>query len=67
MSKHGCHNRPPFRDWHHAQDGYHANTTSRVQRLVQIPHVMTRDCQYTKQEPGDQRCAGCCHQQKDQK
>lgn len=65
---HGCHNRPPFRDWHHAQDGYHRMSKpeagTRLPRIVQIPHVMTRDCQYTKLNPTDAGCTDCCHREK---
>lgn len=36
-----------------------ANT--RLPRIVQIQHVMTRECQYTKLNPDDPQCAGCTH------
>lgn len=65
---HGCHNRQPFKDWYYAQDGYQPmssdKATSRLPRIVKVPHVMTRDCQYSKHTT-DARCAGCCHQQKE--
>lgn len=65
---HGCHSRPPFNDWHHAQDGYHRMSKpeagTRLPRIVQIQHVMTRDCQYTKHNPSDAGCTGCNHQSK---
>jgi len=64
---HGCHNRPPFRDWHHAQDGYwpmsKPEAGTRLPRIVQVPHRNTTDCQYTKLNPTDQACQGCKHQQ----
>lgn len=70
MTPHGCHNRPPLRDWHHAQNGYwpmsKPEAGTRLPRVVQVPHVMTRDCQYTQHQPQDERCAGCCHQKVEQ-
>ena len=61
---HGCHNRQPFRDWHMAQDGYTSSrpdADTRLPRMVKVPHTMTRECQYTKQNPTDAGCAGCAH------
>lgn len=67
LKKHGCHNRPEFKLWHHAQDGWHPmskpEAATRLPRIVLIPHVMTRDCQYTGENPNDAGCAGCQHQQ----
>ena len=64
---HGCYSRPPFRDWHHGQDGWHPmskpEASTRLPRIVQIPHVMTRECQYTKLNPNDPQCKDCVHQQ----
>ncbi len=37
---------------------------TRLPRIVQIPHVMTTDCQFTKHNPTDPGCAGCNHQSK---
>ncbi len=66
MKLHGCHSRPPFKPWHHAQDGYHPMSKpeagTRLPRIVQIPHRNTTDCQYTQLNPTDPGCAGCCHQ-----
>ena len=60
-----CHNRKPFNPFHHAQDGYYANSASRLQKLVDVPHVMTTDCQYTKTDLGktDPKCEGCKHKE----
>lgn len=58
----GCHNRPPFREWHMAQDGYTASrpdADTRTPRMVKVPHRLTTDCQYTKHNPNDPQCAGC--------
>ena len=62
---HGCHNRPTFREWHMAQDGYtlsRQDADTRRPRMVKVMHTMTRDCQYTKQNPTDAGCTGCNHQ-----
>lgn len=65
MSIYGCHNKPrPVKDspiW--VQDGYVTNEdgTQRIDRMVQIPYVMSTDCQYTKMHPNDPHCAGCVH------
>lgn len=65
---HGCYDRPPMRETYPTQDGYwptsRPDAGTRLPRIVQIPHVMTRDCQYTKHNPTDPGCAGCKHQQK---
>ncbi len=37
---------------------------TRLPRIVQIPHVMTTDCQFTKHNPTDAGCTGCNHQSK---
>lgn len=69
MKRHGCYDRQPLRDWHHAQDGYwpmsKPDAASRLPRIVQIPHVMTRECQYTLHNPTDAGCTGCKHQSKE--
>lgn len=66
MKPHGCFNRQDFKPWHHAQDGYWPMSKdeagTRLPRIVQIPHQMTTDCQYTKLNPTDQACKGCKHQ-----
>ena len=66
---HGCYDRPPMRETYPVQDGYlppsRPDAGTRLPRIVQIPHVMTRDCQYTQHQPQDERCAGCCHQKKE--
>lgn len=48
-----------------AQDGYTASrpdADTHTPRMVKVNHTMTRDCQYTKQNPKDPQCAGCEHQ-----
>jgi hypothetical protein len=68
MKHHGCHNRQPFKPWHHAQDGYHPMSKpeagTRLPRIVQIPYRNTTDCQFTRLNPNDPGCAGCTHQKK---
>ena len=74
MSLYGCHNKPrpeygaPIlvqQYWHqmsgHASDG----TIGLLARMVDIPYVMSTDCQYTKQHAGDPQCAGCSHRAKE--
>lgn len=65
---HGCMNRPPMKDWYHAQDGYwqmsKPEAGTRLPRIVRIPHRNTTDCQYTQLNPTDPGCAGCNHQKK---
>lgn len=68
IHRHGCFNRSAFAAYHQAQNGYwpasKPEAGTRLPRIVQIPHVMTRDCQYTKHNPTDAGCAGCNHQSK---
>ena len=68
----GCHNRKPFHPFYHAQDGYKQKKlmpgfvdSTRHDNVVQIPHVMTKDCQYTKTDLGktDLKCEGCKHKE----
>lgn len=63
MTRPGCFNRPPLRESHQAQDGYHQNMASRIPRMVQVPHRNTTDCQFTKLNPNYAGCTGCCHQE----
>lgn len=58
----GCHSRPPFREWHMAQDGYTSSrpdSDTRTPRMVKVPHVMSRDCMYSKLNQEDEGCYGC--------
>jgi hypothetical protein len=62
----GCHNRAEFADFHLSQDGYTSSrpdANTRLPRMVKTPHVLTRDCQYTKTELGqkDAGCINCKH------
>lgn len=63
--KHGCHNRWPFNESYDAQDGYVTMEISgekvRVAKVVEVPHTMTTDCQYTKANQNDLKCFGCSH------
>lgn len=67
--RHGCFNRSEFAGSYQAQNGYwpmsKPEAGTRLPRVVQVPNVMTRDCQYTQHQPQDERCAGCCHQKKE--
>lgn len=68
MSRYGCHSKPrptagaPIE----VQDGYIENLfgRDRIDRIVEIPYVMTVPCQYTVRHPADPECAGCPHQSK---
>lgn len=42
------------------RDGFGAPHRTPV--MVEIHHVMTTECQYTKQHAADPGCAGCQHQ-----
>ena len=64
--KYGCHNRSDYAPYHMAQDGYTSSkpdSDSRLPKMVKVPHVMTRDCQYTLTELGkvDSKCNHCKH------
>jgi hypothetical protein len=74
MSLYGCQNKPrpeygaPLlvqQGWNqmsgHADDG----TIGLLTRMVEIPYVMSTDCQYTKQHASDPQCMGCIHQAKE--
>jgi hypothetical protein len=52
-----------------AQDGYTSSrpdASTRLPRMVKVPHRNTTECQYTKENPADPACAGCCHQKGEQ-
>lgn len=63
--KHPCQNRLPFNAHYTAQDGYVTLEISgekvRLAKVVEVPHTMTTDCQYTKTNQHDPKCFGCCH------
>lgn len=72
MDKNGCHNKPrPVASavTHQAQAGWSVTfrdgfgTPQRVPVYVDVRHVMTTECQYTKTTP-DPRCSGCVHELK---
>lgn len=60
MKPYGCHNRPAMTaETYPAQDGHvYLDDETRAQRVTQIKHVMTTECQYSKQV-NDLRCADC--------
>lgn len=58
MTKNGCYNRGEFVTEFFVQDGYNADGT---RKMVPIPFINTRDCQYTITTP-DTRCEGCSWQ-----
>lgn len=54
--KYGCHNRADYKP-------YHIPTGAENSKKYRIPHVMTKDCQFTKTELGkvDPKCDNCIH------
>lgn len=59
MKPHGCHNRPPLRTRAMVQDGWFLDGVTRMPRMIAIPDPMTKECQYTKLNPKDERCKNC--------
>ena len=63
MKPYACYNRPPFKTSAIAQDGWYMDGVTRCPRLVTVKHVMTTECQYSRDPMGygqrDERCAGC--------
>ncbi len=57
----GCYNRQPFAPHQRVQDGYIETSSGRIDRIVDMPHAMTKDCQYTHSDLGqaDAGCKGC--------
>lgn len=55
-----CHNRAPFAETYPAIDGYE---NAWLPHRVEIPFVMSRECEFTKSEQGrvDPKCSGCKH------
>ena len=51
----GCFNRPGYGESLQVQDGW---TEDGQRKMRVVPHVMTRDCQYSK-EANDSKCDGC--------
>lgn len=66
MKLNACHNRAPFADSYPAQDGWFSTGLqtpdgrehTRLPIIVAVPHVMTKDCQYSIRTP-DPKCTGC--------
>ena len=68
MSIYGCHNkqRPMIGTYLDVQDGNHSQDPEyRIARMVNVPYVMTEECQYTKTHAADKLCAGCIHHNKE--
>jgi len=60
MKLNACHNRPEFRRVYPAQDGFYLDGTTRTPRLVAVPHRMSTDCVYGKNDGRtDPGCEGC--------
>lgn len=65
----GCHNRPDKSPSYLGQDGYFPAFSDGFGRIgrsplyVEIEHVMTEDCQYSK-HTDDPKCTGCRHNQR---
>lgn len=64
MKLNGCHNRAPFVNTVVVQSGWQYEQRMvdlsyvRMPVMVEVPNVMTKDCQYSILTP-DPRCAGC--------
>ena len=58
MKPYACYNRPPFKTSAIAQDGWYMDGVTRCPKLVTVKHVMTTECQYSKETP-DELCDGC--------
>ena len=43
------------------QDGWFLDGVTRAPRMIAIPDPMTKECQYTKLNPKDERCEKCTH------
>lgn len=66
-TKNGCFNRAPFLGTLKVPDGYtekvdhFESEVVRIQKMTEIPFVMSRDCQHDRKTT-DPRCEGCCWQ-----
>lgn len=70
MSVYGCSNKPrpeygaPIlvqEGWHQLPGAGEDGTIGILARMVEVPYVMSTDCQYTKQHAADPHCSGCVH------
>lgn len=71
MKRNGCYNRPPLGGGHtySAQDGWleqplgvardALGQITRIPIIVQVPHVMSVDCEYSQRTINDPGCDGC--------
>lgn len=59
--KYGCNDRKPLKQTVTVQDGYTTTKAARFDHMVTIPDPMTKDCQYTKTDLGQQdpKCFNC--------
>lgn len=57
----GCHQRLPFHKTLSVQNGYRIRADERTPKLINIPFVMSRACEYAKSALGqkDDGCVGC--------
>lgn len=64
----GCHNRPPLKTTMKVQAGTWQEPAPdgvswmRRQAIKEIPIQTSLNCQYSKDNPGDQQCDGCSNQ-----
>ena len=72
MIRNGCYDmpRPTAETSYLAQAGWgptydNGHGPWRMPRYVEVKHVLSTECQYTKTTP-DPRCAGCVHENKEQ-
>lgn len=54
--KHGCYNRLPLKETLMVQDGW---TNDGKKIMVEIPFLMNKNCQYTREHYADESCSGC--------
>jgi hypothetical protein len=60
MSSYGCFNRNDYKD----QKLYGLDSLTGVVIAIEIPHAMSRDCQYSKFDKyADPKCVGCSRKQ----
>lgn len=64
----GCHSRPAYVETYAVQDGYYGNDrTTRFDKMVDVPHVLSKACEYSRSALGakDAGCVGCVWKNKD--
>lgn len=65
--RYACFNSRSRKPSYLAQDGWIVvaatdSQVTRLPRMVEVPDVMSTDCDYSRRTP-DPRCPGCCHYQ----